>query len=193
MPDELQPSGVGEARTASEIRQLTSSSVLARDAFLSDLELEQTIASLGQEDLVDPNILSIRNAVTVPGAVEYPEQLHGASASLGDWTEEEKEIFMEQLAINGEQFGKIAAHLPNKTAEQCSQFQYPFKHSLIDDGKVVNRKKYGRGQARRNIAGHQRGNARFTDIRTTSGEATPAGSPIGSPNNTDIGNAGIGL
>ncbi|KAG8955131.1 general transcription repressor [Tulasnella sp. 424] len=187
IPDELQLHEVEKARAASEIRQLTSSSVLARDAFRSDLDFfQQTIASLGQEDIVDPNILSIRNAGTVPGAVEYPEQLHDASASLGDWTEKEKEIFMDQLAINGEQFGKIAAHLPNKTAEQCAQFQYPFKHSLVDDGKVVNRKKYERGQARRNIADHQRGNARFTDIRTTSGEATPAGSRSGSPNNTDI-------
>ncbi|KAG9019775.1 hypothetical protein FRB90_007918 [Tulasnella sp. 427] len=187
---------------------------LMADAVRSDLEFEQVMASLGNEDLVDPNILSIRNAAAIPdmlsvqprtqplldvvyddtnGVVEYPEQFYDVSNSLGDWTEEEKEIFMEQFAVNGKQFGKIAEHLPHKTAEQCVLFYYISKKSLVDYGDVLNNKKYARGRrkvlARRNIASHlgkQKGNALLTDIRTTAGEATPADSPSGSPKNTDI-------
>ncbi|KAG8896631.1 hypothetical protein FRC00_005640, partial [Tulasnella sp. 408] len=187
---------------------------LMADAVRSDLEFEQVMASLGNEDLVDPNILSIRNAATIPdmlsvqprarplldvvyddtnGVVEYPEQFYDVSSSLGDWTEEEKEIFMEQFAVNGKQFGKIADHLRYKTAEQCVLFYYISKKSLVDYGEVLNSKKYARGRrkvlARRNIAanlGKQKGNALLTDIRTTAGEATPADSPNGSPKNTDI-------
>lgn len=188
--------------------------LMAADAVRSDLEFEQVMASLGNEDLVDPNILSIRNAASIPdmlsvqpraqplldvvyddtnGVVEYPEQFYDVSASLGDWTDEEKEIFMEQFAVNGKQFGKIADHLPNKTAEQCVLFYYISKKSLVDYGEVLNSKKYARGRrkvlARRNIAAHlgkQKGNALLTDIRTTQGAATPADSPSGSPKNTDI-------
>lgn len=187
---------------------------LMADAVRSDLEFEQVMASLGNEDLVDPNILSIRNAATIPdmlsvqprprplldviyddtnGVIEYPEQFYDVSTSLGDWTEEEKEVFMEQFAVNGKQFGKIADHLPHKTAEQCVLFYYISKKSLVDYGEVLNSKKYARGRrkvlARRNIAAHlgkQKGNALLTDIRTTAGEATPADSPNGSPKNTDI-------
>ncbi|KAG8913413.1 hypothetical protein FRC01_004555 [Tulasnella sp. 417] len=100
---------------------------------------------------------------------------------------------MEQFAVNGKQFGKIADHLPHKTAEQCVLFYYISKKSLVDYGEVLNSKKYARGRrkvlARRNIAanlGKQKGNALLTDIRTTAGEATPADSPNGSPKNTDI-------
>ncbi|KAG8901303.1 hypothetical protein FRB99_005403 [Tulasnella sp. 403] len=180
---------------------------LMADAVRSDLEFEQVMQSLGNEDLVDPNILSIRNAANVPdmlcvlpgcepfmdvtyddtnGDVEYPEQFYDVSTGLGDWTDDEKQVFIEQFAIFGKQFGKIADKLPHKTAEQCVLYYYISKGTLVNYRELASKGVKGRRKRplKRSLAlatGKQKGNALLTDIRTRMGEDTPADSPTGSP------------
>ncbi|KAG8933156.1 hypothetical protein FRC02_012380 [Tulasnella sp. 418] len=201
------PTGRATRRTAGNLG-------LMADAVRSEAEFEQVMATLGSEDLADPNFLSIRNAAKIPdmisvtpdasllnvqfddrnGEVDYPEQFYDVATALGDWTEEEKEIFMDQFALNGKQFGKVAERLKHKTAEQCVLYYYIQKGSVVNFREVMSRGARGRrkrgGYGRRGFAllsGKQKGNALLTDIRTKMGDDEAADSPGGSPKqNTDV-------
>lgn len=151
------------------------------DAVRSDLEMEQIIASLGNEDLTDANHLSMRNAATLPDmisvtrgyvdhvyddtnniVVDAPE-FYRQRTGIDDWTEEEKQIFLKAYAAYPKQFGTIAESLPDKTAEQCVLFYYLHKKKHIDFRKVIQHyaprtRKGGRRTDK------QRGNALLADI-----------------------------
>lgn len=151
------------------------------DAVRSDLEMEQIIASLGNEDLTDANHLSMRNAATLPDmisvtrgyvdhvyddtnnlVVDAPE-FYRQRTGIDDWTEEEKQIFLKAYAAYPKQFGTIAESLPNKTAEQCVLFYYLHKKKHMDFRKVIQHyaprtRKGGRRTDK------QRGNALLADI-----------------------------
>ncbi|KAI0696813.1 hypothetical protein BC835DRAFT_838895 [Cytidiella melzeri] len=158
------------------------------DAVRSDLEMEQIIASLGNEELTDANHLGARNAAMIPdmisvevGDVEYafddtnnevynPAEYYAPRTGTDDWTEEEVSIFVEKFAQTPKQFGIIADSLPHKTAAQCVTFYYLHKNKHIDFRKVVasrivKRKRGGR---------KQKSNALLADIRQKDDEtATP--------------------
>ena len=151
------------------------------DAVRSDLEMEQIIASLGNEDLTDANHLAIRNAATVPdmisvthGYVDFvyddtnnlvPDapEFYRQRSGINDWTEEEKHIFLKAYAAYPKQFGIIAESLPNKTAAQCALFYYLHKKKHIDFRKVIQQyaPKTRKGGRRTD---KQRGNALLADI-----------------------------
>jgi len=151
------------------------------DAVRSDLEMEQIIASLGNEDLTDANHLSMRNAATLPdmisvarGYVDFvyddtnnlvldAPEFYKQWTGIEDWTEEEKQVFLKAYAAYPKQFGIIAESLPNKTAEQCVLFYYLHKKKHIDFRKVIQHyaprtRKGGRRTDK------QRGNALLADI-----------------------------
>lgn len=203
--------GAAGAFTTTRATRRSAGNALMADAVRSEAEFEQIMATLGNEDLVDPNILSIRNAASIPdmlsvvprsapmleviyddlnGRVAHPEQFYDISLCLGDWSEKEKTIFMDQFAIFGKQFGKIAEHLEHKTAEQCVLFYYISKRSIVNFREVVSRGVRGRRKrmAKRNVGGvgKQKGNALLTDIRTRMEDATPMDSPMGSPKQADV-------
>lgn len=151
------------------------------DAVRSDLEMEQIIASLGNEDLTDANHLSMRNAATLPDmisvargyvdhvyddtnnlVVDAPE-FYRQRTGIDDWTEEQKQTFLKAYAAYPKQFGTIAESLPDKTAEQCVLFYYLHKKKHIDFRKVIQHyaprtRKGGRRTDK------QRGNALLADI-----------------------------
>ncbi|KAG9005201.1 hypothetical protein FRB94_001749 [Tulasnella sp. JGI-2019a] len=185
---------------------------LLANAVRSEAEFEQIMATLGNEDLVDPNVLSIRNAANIPdmfsvlplstplldvkyddnnGVVDYPEQFYDIHATVGAWTEDEKEVYMEQFGVYGKQFGKIAAHLPHKSPEQCVLFYYLTKRGIVNFRDVVNRANGVRGKRKRGqlakrsamapMMGKQKGNALLMDIRTRMDNDTPMDSPNNSP------------
>jgi hypothetical protein len=151
------------------------------DAVRSDLEMEQIIASLGNEDLTDANHLAMRNAATLPdmisvtnGCVDFvyddtnnlvPDapEFYRQRTGIDDWTEEEKHIFLKAYAAHPKQFGIIAASLPNKTAAQCVLFYYLHKKKHIDFRKVIQHyaPKTRKGGRRTD---KQRGNALLADI-----------------------------
>ncbi|KAJ3548047.1 hypothetical protein NM688_g5342 [Phlebia brevispora] len=149
------------------------------DAVRSDLEMEQIIASLGNEELTDANHLGARNAAKIPdmitvtsGEVEYlyddtnnevenPSEFYVPHTHAEDWTDEEITTLVEKFAEFPKQFGIIADFLPNKTAAECVAFYYLHKHKHIDFRKVVAR----RAASKRRRGGRkQKSNALLTDI-----------------------------
>lgn len=149
------------------------------DAVRSDLEMEQIIASLGNEELTDANHLGAKNAAKIPdmisvttGEVEFyyddtnneienPSQFYVPHTHVADWTDKEITTLVEKFAEFPKQFGIIADFLPNKTSAECVAFYYLHKHKHIDFRKVVAR----RAASKRRRGGRKhKSNALLTDI-----------------------------
>jgi hypothetical protein len=150
------------------------------DAVRSDLEMELIIASLGNEELTDPNHLALRNLATIPdmisakGETVYtyddsnsfvldPHAFYAPRTGFQDWTEEEKDTFVREFAAAPKQFGIIADALEHKTTAQCVAFYYLHKKTFIDFRKVITlyapkRRRGGRKTDKR------KGNALLADI-----------------------------
>ncbi|KAI0754376.1 hypothetical protein C8Q80DRAFT_1093460 [Daedaleopsis nitida] len=164
------------------------------DAVRSDLEMEQILASLGNEELTDANHLSAKNAAVIPdmvsvtkGRVEYiyddtnnlvedPHDFYKLDTGIDDWTEEEKIILLEKYAIHPKQFGIIAKFIPNKTPSQCVTFYYLHKNTTIDFRKVIAQFSTI-GKRRRSGRGKQKGNALLADILKHDDEVGREGTP----------------
>ncbi|KAG5654448.1 hypothetical protein H0H81_002639 [Sphagnurus paluster] len=161
-------------------RRSTANNLLS-DAVRSDLEMEQIIASLGNDDATDPNHLSLRNLATIPdmisvkrGRVDYtfddtshlvddPKEYYGPHTGIHDWTDTEKEVFLDKFAAHPKQFGMIAEYLPNKTAAQCVDYYYLHKKRHIDFRKVI--LQYAPNKRKRRGTGKKKGNGLIADIR----------------------------
>lgn len=170
-PEIVQPTGRTTRRSTANLG----------DAVRSDLEMEQIIASLGNDEATDPNHLSLRNLATIPdmisvtlGKVHYAyddtnhsvkdaAEYYGPHTGIHDWTEEEKKIFLDKFAAHPKQFGMIAEHLPNKTAAQCVDYYYLHKKKVIDFRKVISQ--YAPNKRKRGRTGKKKGNALLADIR----------------------------
>lgn len=158
----------------------TRRSMAITDAVRSDFEMEQIIASLGNDDATDPNHLSIRNLARIPEMissvkgkvdtvfddmnylVQNPAEYYAPDTGINDWTDEEKKVFMEKFGAHPKQFGLIAEFLPNKTAAQCVTYYYLHKKLFIDFRKVVSQ--YAPNKRRRRGMGRKKGNGLLADI-----------------------------
>ena len=152
------------------------------DAVRSDLEMEQILASLGNEELTDANHLSQKNAAVVPdmvsvtkGRVEYiyddtnnrvedPHDFYKLETGIDDWTEQEKKVLIDKYAIHPKQFGIIADYIPNKSPAQCVTYYYLHKNTTIDFRKIIAQYNTIGKRTRRGRGGKQKGNALLTDI-----------------------------
>jgi hypothetical protein len=179
--DEQARPAAAESETVQPVTRATRRSTTISDAVRSDLEMEQIIASLGYDEATDPNQLSLRNLATVPDMisvtngkldyafddtnhlVENPSEYYGPTTGIHDWTEKEKEIFLDKFAAYPKQFGVIAEHIPNKTAAQCVDFYYLHKKKVIDFRKVI--AQYAPGKRKRKGTGRKKGNGLLADIR----------------------------
>lgn len=148
------------------------------DAVRSDLEMEQIIASLGNEELTDATHLGARNAAVIPdmltvtkGEIDYlfddtnqeiddPSTYYAPKTGFDDWTDEEITTFIEKYGEHPKQFGIIADSLPEKTAAQCVSFYYLHKHKHFDFRQVIAR----RATKRKRGGRKQKGNALLADI-----------------------------
>ncbi|KAI0355922.1 hypothetical protein OH77DRAFT_1424192 [Trametes cingulata] len=160
----------------------TRRSAAMGDAVRTDLEMEQILASLGNEELTDANHLSAKNAAVIPdmlsvtkgrvdpifddtnNLVEDPHSFYALETGIDDWTDEEKAIFIEKYAMYPKQFGIIADFLPHKTPAQCVTFYYLHKNTTIDFRKVVAQYNTVGKRTRRGRGGKQKGNALLADI-----------------------------
>ncbi|GBE88694.1 hypothetical protein SCP_1400990 [Sparassis crispa] len=165
------------------------------DAVRSDLEMEQIIASLGNEELTDANHLGSRNAATIPdmisvttgsvdllyddtnNRVDDPSEFYAPQTGMDDWSEEEKAIFLEKWVEHPKQFGLIADYLPHKTAAQCVTYYYLHKHTLIDFRKVLSRHTSSKRKRGGKRADKKKGNALLTDIRKHDAEVSRDSTP----------------
>ncbi|KAH8987864.1 hypothetical protein EDB92DRAFT_1948368 [Lactarius akahatsu] len=146
-------------------RTTRRSAAVLGDAVRSDLEMEQIIASLGNDELYDPAHLALRNLAVIPdmlsvthgkvdavfddvnNAVDDPISFYDPSPGLAEWTDNEVDIYKQRFAKYPKQFGHIAAGLPHKTQAQCVQFYYLYKKALIDFREAV--AAYGQSKRRR--------------------------------------------
>ena len=179
--DEEAKASIPEDTVTTSGRTTRRSAATLGDAVRSDLEMEQIIASLGNEDLTDANHLAMRNAATLPdmisvtrGHVDFvyddtnnlvldAPEFFRQRTGIDDWTEWEKQVFLKAYAAHPKQFGIIAESLPHKTASQCVLFYYLHKKKHIDFRKVIQHyaprtRKGGRRTDK------QRGNALLADI-----------------------------
>lgn len=192
----FKPAVVEEAPpVSSRITRRSAAAGLLGDAVRSDLEMEQIIATLGIDEATDPTYLSARNHATIPdmisatsGQVDYlyednnllvhdTDEFFAPHTGIYDWTEEEKQIFLDKYAAFPKQFGIIADYLPHKTASQCVAFYYLHKKRAIDFRKVV--AQYGPNRRRRRRTGKQKGNALLADIRQHDAEVRDSASRKG--------------
>ena len=150
------------------------------DAVRTDLEMEQILASLGNEELTDANHLSAKNGADIPdmvsvtrGRVEYiyddtnnlvedPHDFYKLETGIDDWTEDERTTMIEHYAKHPKQFGFIADALSNKTPAQCVSFYYLQKNTTIDFRKAV--AQFNTIGKRRRSGRKQKGNALLADI-----------------------------
>ena len=146
-------------------RTTRRSAAVLGDAVRSDLEMEQIIASLGNDELYDPAHLALRNLAVIPdmisvtrgkvdavfddvnNAVDDPISFFDPSPGLAEWTDNEVEVYKQRFAKYPKQFGHIAAGLPHKTQAQCVQFYYLYKKAFIDFREAV--ATYGQSKRRR--------------------------------------------
>ncbi|KAI0318518.1 hypothetical protein OF83DRAFT_939962 [Amylostereum chailletii] len=187
------PPGHGSSEEASVVssngRTTRRSAAVIGDAVRSDLEMEQIIASLGNEDMFDPALLAIRNVAKIPdmisvtqGRVDYvfddtnnlvddPASFYDPGPKMAAWTDKEQATFLAQYAAHPKQFGLIAEALPNKTQAQCVQFYYLHKKKLVDFRQAVTT--FGRTKRRggRRTA-KKKGNALLADIRQHDAEVS---------------------
>ncbi|KAH9932874.1 uncharacterized protein B0H18DRAFT_984374 [Fomitopsis serialis] len=195
--DEVAKAAALEEAAATAGRTTRRSAALG-DAVRTDLEMEQIIASLGNEELTDADHLSSRNAATIPdmisvtkGSVDYRyddtnnvvEDLvnfYTPNTCLEDWTEEEKEIFLEKYMLYPKQFGIIADFLPNKTTAECVTYYYLHKKTLIDFRKVLARTTAGKRKRGGGRGGKKKGNALLEDIRKHDAEVSRNSTASGS-------------
>jgi hypothetical protein len=146
-------------------RTTRRSAAVLGDAVRSDLEMEQIIASLGNDELYDPAHLALRNLAVIPemisvsqgkvdavfddtnNAVDDPQPFFDPSPGLAEWTDDEVEIYKQRFAKYPKQFGHIAVGLRHKTQAQCVQFYYLHKKALIDFREAITT--YGQSKRRR--------------------------------------------
>ncbi|KIK68599.1 hypothetical protein GYMLUDRAFT_111116, partial [Collybiopsis luxurians FD-317 M1] len=121
---DAKPSSVTVAPPAMTGRTTRRSAANLGDAVRSDLEMEQIIASIGSNEATDPNQLCLRNVAVIPdmisvvkGKVDYvyddnnlrvEDPLSYYAPQTDEWTEEEKQIFIDKFAIFPKQFGAIS-------------------------------------------------------------------------------------
>ena len=159
------------------------------DAVRSDLEMEQIIASLGNEEMTDANHLGAKNAAVIPdmisvtegevdhlyddtnNEVENPAKYYAPQTGIADWTEEEVNIFLDKFGEFPKQFGIIADFLPHKSPSQCVTFYYLHKNKHINFKEVVARRVTKRKRGGRK----QKSNALLADIRKRDDEVSASG------------------
>lgn len=174
LPAELEPPLPSSSRTTRR------TAATLGDAVRSDFEMEQIIASLGNDEATDPAHLSLKNHAVIPdmisvqrGSVDYvyddtnllvenPLEYYRPRTGMDDWTPQEEQIFQDRYAAHPKQFGIIADYIPDKTAAQCVAYYYLHKKQHIDFRKVVSQYAPKR---RRRRTGKQKANALLTDIR----------------------------
>ncbi|KAJ3508056.1 hypothetical protein NLJ89_g5969 [Agrocybe chaxingu] len=172
----------------------TRRSTAFTDAVRSDFEMEQIIASLGNDDATDPNHLSMRNLAKIPdmisavkgkvdylfddtaGLIENPSEYFAPHTGIDDWTEEEKQIFIDKFAAFPKQFGIIADYIPHKTAAQCVDFYYLHKKMFIDFRRVVSQ--FAPNKRKRRGMGRKKGNGLLADIAIHDMEVGRAGASV---------------
>ena len=101
-----------------EILNYTSKMLSESQVKLCRNTLKMPAMILDEEEKAGSRLISRNGLVEDPCAVEKERTM------INPWTAEEKEIFMDKLAIFGKDFKKIASFLDHKTTADCVEFYY---------------------------------------------------------------------
>ncbi|XP_027155746.1 uncharacterized protein LOC113756173 [Coffea eugenioides] len=74
--------------------------------------------------ILDKKEKMISRFISSNGLVEDPSAVEKERSMINPWTSEEKEMFMDKLAVHGKDFTKIASFLVHKTTADCVEFYY---------------------------------------------------------------------
>jgi len=178
------------------------------DAVRSEAEFLEILASLENADMQDPAIRAKRTAAVVPDLVvdpvermllafddrntlvSDPVEFFGITESAAvrsdpsatEWTNAEVDIFCKRYSIHPKQFGKIAAHLPNKTLQQCILFYYRSKRT-IDFRRLSDRRTKDGRKKKTKLASTNKGSMLLANLHRTKSddEESPPASPRAAP------------
>ncbi|CAE6075958.1 unnamed protein product [Arabidopsis arenosa] len=77
------------------------------------------------------------------GLIEDPCDVEKERTMINPWTSEEKEIFLNLLALHGKDFKKISSYLTQKTTADCIDYYYK-NHKSDCFGKIKKQRAYGK-------------------------------------------------
>ncbi|WFD35371.1 DNA-binding protein snt1 [Malassezia cuniculi] len=169
-------------------RSRRSHAGISGDAVRSEAEFLEILATLEHQDMQDPAQRAARTAAVIPdmdirvdgrrrpdACVDVDNVLVADSKRFfcGNfdpdyWSEAEKAVFARRYALYPKQFGRIAAGLPDKNAQQCVRYYYIHKHQAGYDFKALSRER--NRERRKKSKGRPKkakGSALLADIATS--------------------------
>ncbi|KAL1542467.1 hypothetical protein AAHA92_26561 [Salvia divinorum] len=91
---------------------------------LSESPFKPCRAALKMPALILDKETRMSRFITNNALVEDPCSVEKEKSMINPWTAEERELFIDKLAIFGKNFGKIASFLEHKTIADCIEFYY---------------------------------------------------------------------
>ncbi|CAH2064323.1 unnamed protein product [Thlaspi arvense] len=147
----------GHLRLPQPVRLRFSSSATRRDSVASTTELVSYMEKLLQSTRLKPfrDILRMpamildekervkSRFISSNGLIEDPCDVEKERTMINPWTSEEKETFLNMLAMHGKDFKKIATYLTQKTTADCIDYYYK-NHKSDCFGKIKKQRAYGK-------------------------------------------------
>ncbi|KAL1199856.1 hypothetical protein V5N11_013111 [Cardamine amara subsp. amara] len=147
----------GHLRVSQPVRLRFSSSAPRRDSLAPTTELVSYMEKL----LPGTHLKPFRDILRMPamildekervksrfissnGLIEDPCDVEKERTMINPWTSEEKETFLNMLAIHGKDFKKIASYLTQKTTADCIDYYYK-NHKSDSFGKMKKQRAFGK-------------------------------------------------
>ncbi|KAL0714208.1 hypothetical protein Bca4012_021187 [Brassica carinata] len=147
----------GHLRLPQPVRLRLSSSAPRRDSVASTTELVSYMKKLLNNTCLKPfrDILRMpamildekervrSRFISSNGLIEDPCDVEKERTMINPWTSEEKETFLDMLAMHGKDFKKIASYLTQKTTADCIDYYYK-NHKSDCFGKIKKQHGYGK-------------------------------------------------
>ncbi|KAF8099753.1 hypothetical protein N665_0237s0008 [Sinapis alba] len=147
----------GHLRLPQPVRLRLSSSAPRRESVASTTELVSYMKKLLKNTRLKPfrDILRMpamildekervrSRFISSNGLIEDPCDVEKERTMINPWTSEEKETFLNMLAMHGKDFKKIASYLTQKTTADCIDYYYK-NHKSDCFGKIKKQHGYGK-------------------------------------------------
>ncbi|KAF8052904.1 hypothetical protein N665_1492s0008 [Sinapis alba] len=147
----------GRLKLPQPLRLRLSSSAQRRDSVASTTELVSYMKKLQKVTRLKPFRDNLRmpamildekerarsRFISSSGMIEDPCDVEKERTKINPWTQEEKDTFLNMLAMHGKDFKKIASHLTQKTTADCVEYYYK-NHKSDCFGKIKKQGGYGK-------------------------------------------------
>nr|CCO06496.1 myb like transcription factor [Arabis alpina] len=147
----------GHLRLPQPVRLRLSSSAPRRDSVAPTTELvsymEKLLPGIRLKPLRDNLIMPamildekervMSRFISSNGLIEDPCDAEKERTMINPWTSDEKETFLNMLALHGKDFKKIASYLTQKTTADCIDYYYK-NHKSDSFGKIKKQRAFGK-------------------------------------------------